>query len=389
MTHTVRTSLVLFALATSTSTAARAQSTEAEEAQPSSAEPGAEPTSSAEPTTTSAEPTTTSAEPSSTSAEPTTTSAEATSAEGAEPQASAEPAAAPRGDEPTRLIDDLRLGLDDSGLGNGVWLTGGLFAGDVHTATPDAITMGTFDLGLRLALTEDARVSFDWGFAVADTRVRGAYMGPTTTDPFDTKHGRVEGRNADLTFEWLPSLGRDVRFGFGVGVAVPVAATTRLPSDAATQSVFDASTLVHDAYLAQHGGYRPWRYRPERVAVYVPLTLAIAFSDQLVLVADVAAAVGVRVLGGMGNEVLGDVTGGVELGVEVADFLRLGGRVNVTALALGTTTAASQPSAELWSRLELDPISVLLRGTLGLGGPFGVGSDFAGWGLHLGVAASF
>lgn len=291
--------------------------------------------------------------------------------------------------QPPRLIDDLRLGLDDSGLGDGAWLTLGLFAGTVHSGTPDAITMGTVDLGLRLALTEDARVSFDWGFAAADTRVRGAYVGPTTNEPFDAQHGRVEGRNADLTFEWLPRIGRDVRFGFGVGVAIPVAATTRLPSDAATQAVFDASTLVHDAYLAQHGGHRPWRYRPERVGVYVPLTLAIAFSDQTVLVADLAAALGVRVLGGMGNEILGDVTGGLELGVEVVDFLRVGGRVNVTALALGTSSAAAQPSAELWTRLELDPISVLLRGTLGLGGPFGVGSDFAGWGLHLGVAATF
>jgi hypothetical protein len=288
-----------------------------------------------------------------------------------------------------RLIDDLRLGLDDSGLGNGAWLTAGLFSGTVHAATPDSITMGTFDLGLRLAITHDARVSLDWGVAVADTHVRGTYVGPTTNEPYDARHGRVEARNADLTFEWLPMLGADARFGFGVGVAVPVAAATRLPSDAQSQAVFDASVLVHDAYLAQYGGYRPWRYRPERVAVHVPLTLALTLFEDILLVADVAAAIGVRVLGGMGSEVLGDVSGGVDLGVRLAPIFRFGGRVNVTALSLGTSSAAAQPSAELWARLELDPISVLLRGTLGLGGPFGVGSDFAGWGLHIGAAATF
>ena len=314
------------------------------------------------------------------------------------PASSRDALATPRGSAPSpgepaspapRLLDDLRLGLEESGLGDGVWLTTGVFAGDVHASAPDSLTMGSFDLGLRLAISQDARASLDWGFAVADARVRGAYVGPTTNEPFDARHGRVEGRNADLTFEWLPRVGRDARFGVGVGVAIPVAATTRLPSSAATQSVFEASALVHDALLAQHGGYRPWRFRPERVAVYVPVTFAVALTKQMVLVADVTPALGVRVLGGMGDEILGDVSGGLELGASLADFLRLGGRVNVTALALGTSAAAVQPSAELWSRLELSPISVLLRGTVGLGGPFGVGSDFPGWGLHLGASAAF
>lgn len=284
-----------------------------------------------------------------------------------------------------RMLDDLRLGHDDSGLDDAAWISLGVFAGDVRN---DAITIGTLDLGLRLAIASDARVSLDWGFAFGGTHVRGAYNG-STVEPYDARIGRIEARNADLRFEWLPLLGRDVRFGFGVGVAVPVAATTRLPSDAASQADFDASSLVHEGFLAQNGGYRPWRYRPERVGVYVPLTLAIGLSDTAVLSIDAAAALGVRVLGGMGEEVLGDLLFGAEIGAEVASFLRVGARAQVAALALGTTTSAAQPSVEGWARLELEPISVLVRATLGLGGPYGVGSDFVGWGLHAGVGGTF
>lgn len=284
-----------------------------------------------------------------------------------------------------RMLDDLRLGLDDSGLDDAAWVSLGVFAGDVRN---DAITMGTIDVGLRLAIAPDARASLDWGVAFADAHVRGAYNG-ATIEPFDARTGRVEGRNADLRFEWLPLVGRDVRFGFGVGVAVPVAATTRLPFDAASQADFDASSLVHEAYLAQNGAYRAWRYRPERVAVYVPLTLAIALSDDAVLAFDGAGAVGVRVLGGMGQEVLGDLVLGAEIGAGVASFLRLGARAQVAALAVGTSSSAAQPSVEGWARLELAPVSVLVRATLGLGGPYGVGSDFVGWGLHAGAGFVF
>ncbi|MBN8609819.1 MAG: hypothetical protein J0L92_04515 [Deltaproteobacteria bacterium] len=284
-----------------------------------------------------------------------------------------------------RWLDDLRLGLDDSGLDDAAWVSFGVFAGDVRN---DAITMGTIDVGLRLAIAPDARATLDWGVAFADAHVRGAYNG-ATVEPFDARTGRVEGRNADLRFEWLPLVGRDVRFGFGVGVAVPVAATTRLPFDAASQADFDASSLTHEAYLAQNGAYRAWRYRPERVAVYVPLTLAIALSDDAVLALDGAGAVGVRVLGGMGQEVLGDLVLGAEIGAGVASFLRLGARAQVAALAVGTPSSAAQPSVEGWARLELAPVSVLVRATLGLGGPYGVGSDFVGWGLHAGAGAVF
>jgi len=109
------------------------------------------------------------------------------------PASSRDALATPRGSAPSpgepaspapRLLDDLRLGLEESGLGDGVWLTTGVFAGDVHASAPDSLTMGSFDLGLRLAISEDARASLDWGFAVADARVRGAYVGTSTNEPF-------------------------------------------------------------------------------------------------------------------------------------------------------------------------------------------------------------
>lgn len=286
----------------------------------------------------------------------------------------------------TTPFTDLRLGRDDAGLGDGAWASASVFAGLVRN---DAIVMGAVDLGVRFAIGEDARASLDWGFAFADTRVRGAYGGATTAEPFDMRLGRVEGRNADLRFEWLPRLTDSVRFGFGLGAAIPVAATTSLPNNATSQAALDASTLVHEAYLASFGADRPWRFRPERAAVYVPLTLVFALADNTVLTFDAAAALGVRVLGGMGAELLGDLQLGAELGSAVASSLRLGGRLSVTALALGTTASAAQPAAEAWARLELAPISVLARVTLGVGGPYGVGGDFVGWGAHLGAAASF
>ncbi len=299
---------------------------------------------------------------------------------------SAELAQAPAPARPRGPFDDLRLGRDDAGLGDGAWLAASVFSGSVRD---DAITMGALDLGLRLALGEDARASLDWGIAFADTHVRGAYLGSNVPEPFDARLGRVEARNPDLRFEWTPRVSERVRVGVGLGAAIPVAATTTLPWDAPSESRFDASALVHEAYLASHGADRPWRFRPERAALYAPLSLALALSDDAVLAFDGAFAFGFRVLGGMGFEVLEDVQLGAELGGTLAPWLRLGARLNVTALALTTPSEAVQPSAEGWARLEFDPISVLARGTLGLGGPYGVGSDFVGWGVVLGASATF
>ncbi len=295
-----------------------------------------------------------------------------------------EPIAAPVVSRP-RAIEDLRLGREDSGLGNALWLSGGVFGGDVRN---DSVIASTIDLGIRLALARDARVSLDWGVAIAETRVRGAYTSPTTVEEFDTEHTRVEARNADLALEWVPFVSSDVRVGVGAGVAIPVAATTRLPSDAQTQSLLDASSLVHEAYLAANGGVYAWRYRPERVAVYLPVSLSISLGPDTALSFEGAAALGVRVLGNLGPELLGDVVLAADLGTSFFPQLRMGVRASAAGLDLGTATSAVQPAVAAWSRIELAPVSILLRADVGLGGPYGVGSSFAGWGLHAGASVA-
>ncbi len=284
-----------------------------------------------------------------------------------------------------RTIEDLRLGRDDDGIGRSgsVWVGTGIFGADVRN---DSILLSHLDLGLTFGIGRDARVSLDWGVAFASTRVRGSYVSPTTNEPFDARLDRVEARNADLTFEWLPFVSTDVRVGVGLGVAIPVAAGTRLPSSAETQSLLDASTLVHEAYLASNGGWYPWRYRPERVGLYLPLTVAIALDPDTLLSFEGAGGLGFRVLGGMGQEIEGDLMLAADLGSAVLPELRLGLRASVAALALGMPTAGVQPAVEPWLRIQLAPVSILVRGTLGLGGPYGLGSDFPGWGAHAGVA---
>lgn len=284
-----------------------------------------------------------------------------------------------------RMIEDLRLGRDDDGSGvrTALWASAGVFSGAVRD---DTITMGWLDVGLRLGIGREARVAFDWGVAFAETRVVGVYTSPMTEQPFVAGVNRAEARNADLTFEWTPFVSDDVRVGFGVGVAIPVAAGTRLPSSPETQAALDASLLTQEAYLAAHGGWYAWRYRPERAGLFVPVNVAIALSPEVLLSIHAAPALGLRVLGGSGPDVEGDASFAADLGASVMRELRLGLRASVSALALGLPEAAAQPAVEPWARLELAPISVLARATVGLGGPYGVGSSFVGWGAHLGAS---
>lgn len=286
----------------------------------------------------------------------------------------------------SRPIDLLPTGLEDAGLGHGAWVSVGVFGGEVRD---DAISLATVDFGLRLAISAEARASLDWGLAHADARVRGAYTSPTLVEPFNVRRARLETRNADFRFDWMPRLGPDVRLGVGLGAAIPIAATSRLPSDAPSQADFDASVLAHEAYLASRVGLRAWRYRPERAAIYLPVAIAIAPAEQVLLVVEAAAALGLRVLGGMGEEFLGDLLLSADLGISVLPELRLGARGSLAGLALGTRDQAAQPSAEAWARIELRPVSVLVRASLGIGGPYGLGSNFAGWGAHAGASVAF
>jgi hypothetical protein len=321
----------------------------------------------------------------------------------------AETLAAPRRH---RTVDDLRLGREDAGFGSpgSAWAAGGLFGGSMRD---DSLLMAYVDLGLRLGIGRDARVALDWGVAFADTNVLGVYVSPTTTEPFGARVLRTEARNADLTFEWMPFVSDDVRVGVGVGVAIPVAAGTRLPSSPETQAALDASTLVQEAYLASNGGWYAWRYRPERAAVYLPVTVAIALGPDTLLSLEGAAALGFRVLGGSGCpadsapgascDVAGDVMLAADIGTAFLPELRMGVRASLAALALGIPNADVQPAIEPWTRIELAPISILLRGTLGIGGPYGVGGaasrdllgrmvpagSFVGWGLHASVGVDF
>ena len=277
--------------------------------------------------------------------------------------------------------------LNGNGGTFGAWGSVGFFSGDLGN---DSATVSTYDLGLRIGLGTDAALTVDWGLAVAATRVRGEYVTTMTNTPYDVRTERVEARNADFAFEFSPQVANNVRLSVGLGVAVPVAAGAQAPAtNTATAAQIEASRLVHDVYLATHGGWYAWRYRAERGAVFLPVGVAIQLGE-VTLSVEGAAAISFPILGGAENALLGDAMLAAEVayGVPVPLFrdLSLGARVSLAALNLGLSSSTVQPAVEPWLRYRIAPCSIFLRGTLPFAGRYGIGSDFPGWGVHLGAS---
>jgi len=293
----------------------------------------------------------------------------------------------PRASSPESSVAPyLNLGHEDHGEGSsfGTWGSVGFFSGDIGN---DAATVATFDLGLRIGLGTDAALTIDWGLALATTRVRGDYVTVMSSTPYDVQLDRVEARNADFTFEYAPQLSSTLRFSVGLGVAVPVAAGAQSPASTALGAAqIEASRLAQSIYLATNGGWYAWRYRPERGAVFLPVGVAIRLSPQTELTVEGAVAVSVPILGGSESALSGDAMLAADLGHDVLPELRLGARVSLAALNLGLMSSGVQPTVEPWIRYRVTDVSLLLRGTLPIAGAYGLGSEFPGWGVHLGAS---
>jgi hypothetical protein len=280
------------------------------------------------------------------------------------------------------------------------WADVSLFSGPFR-ARPNAYTVLGTQLGARMGIGSEARLSVDWGFAYALARVAGNVATATETIEFDAELERVEAQNPLMTLEWLPFLGASTRLRIGLSVAIPAAAVQRFgdrnqagptnPSDAAT---FEASRTLHSIWLAMNGAWAPYRYQPERVAVALPLALAFDLGD-VELAFEGALAVSVPVLGGLGvvdgSAMLAAELGGQAVSFGAADGLSLGLRASLVGYHLGAGSDvptdvrdAAQPSVEPWARLDLGPGFLTARGVVNLGGAFGLGSETGVWAVHVG-----
>lgn len=267
------------------------------------------------------------------------------------------------------------------------WASVALFSGRARGG--DA-TIVAPSLGLRFSLTEDLDVSAAWSLAYGVAHVAGSFDGGEGEEPYDADVERVEAANPTLAFSfshaWGPFLLRA-----GLGTAIATAALAQAPTDAASAAARAASVVVTDAMLAMHAARDPWRFLPERLSFFVPITLALA-ADAVAGSLEAAAAWTIPVLGGTGDHEAA-LSLAAELAIVILPELRAGVRASVVGWNLGAQaplrTARVQPAVEPWVRLIVGPAFVTLRATLDLGGDYGFGSADGGvWALHLGGGAA-
>lgn len=284
----------------------------------------------------------------------------------------------------------------------GAFVSEALFAGDFGGDGGTALVLST-DLGARLGIGRDARVRFDWGVAWSRSRVVGTFATATMTEPYDELVERTEARNADFALEWAPWVGTNARVLLGVGAAIPLGAIASFGnalnggmSTAREAAVIDASVTTHAIWMAMHGAWAPWRYQPDRIGAFAPLG---AFFDlgAVELGLESAVAATFPVIGGSGGPeaALGLAA---ELSGAPIPELTLGARASVSAFSLGGRGEGAQPAVEPFVRLDLEPVSLFLRGVVNLGGsgaaagsgprptPYGLGGPDGVWAVHVGIA---
>jgi hypothetical protein len=278
-------------------------------------------------------------------------------------------------------VDD---GIDDLFAG---WVSERLFTGP--TPSGSSLMLLT-ELGIRLGITRDSRARVDWGFAYSSSHVQGTFMDTTTTSiPYDQHVERVEARNPVLQVEWAPVLD-STRFSFGLGVAIPTAAGENAPTSVAQAASYDASNLTHELMLATAGGLAPWRYRRERMGLFIPLSFTFPLERLTVGIAT-AAAISAPVTGaGRGVPVTGDLQADVQLSGDLIPELRLGARFGIAVLDIGASAAPGtivQPSASGYLRVRLDPGFLIASVLADLGGYYGLGTSGGVWSVTLGGGA--
>lgn len=227
---------------------------------------------------------------------------------------------------------------------------------------------------------------------------------PGSTMPYDTEIERVEAQNPLMTFEWLPWLSPNARFHVGVSLAIPSAAIQRFgdanqagPANPEEAAIFDATRSTHMVWMAMNGAWSPYRYEAERVAVAVPVGVALDLGS-VELAFDGALAVSVPVLGGTG---VTDATAQIAAEIHGTPVtfdrgsMSLGLRAQLVGYHLGATGAlfpevaeSAQPGFEPWMRIDVAPAFLTLRGVLNLGGTYGLGTETGVWAIHLGGGAA-
>jgi hypothetical protein len=287
-------------------------------------------------------------------------------------------------------VADMRLADVDDGIDDlfAAWASERVFSGP--TPVGSSLMLHT-QLGARFGITRDARARIDWGFAYSSSHVVGDFADTTTsTMHYDTHVDRVEAQNPALTFEWAPMID-STRFSFGVGATAPTAAGENIPMNVDTAAAYDASSVTHELMLAANGGLTPWRFRRERMGVFIPLSFLFPL-ERITIAIDGAAAISAPVIGaGRGVPVTGDLTADVQITGDLLPELRLGARFAIALLDIGASTAPGtivQPSATGYVRLRIDPVFLVASILADVGGRYGLGSGGGVWSVTLGGGAA-
>lgn len=290
-------------------------------------------------------------------------------------------------------IADERLAEVDDGIDEifSAWVSERLFTGPTPAGSS---LMVLTELGVRFGITRDARARADWGFAYSSSHVVGSFTDAGMMRPYDTHVERVEARNPVLQLEWAPVID-STRFSFGLGVAVPTAAGENAATNVTQAPISAATNTTHELMLATAGGLGPWRYRRERMAVFIPLSFTFPI-DRMTIAIEGAAAISAPVIGAGPVPVTGDLQADVQLSGDLLPELRLGARFGISVLDIGAPAAPAtatappmpgtivQPSATGYVRMRIDPGFLIASVLADVGGYYGLGASGGVWSVTLG-----
>ncbi len=286
-------------------------------------------------------------------------------------------------------IADARLAEASDGIADifAAWASERIFSGPTPSGSSFMLLT---QVGLRFGIMRDAVARADWGFAYSSSHVSGLFAESTTMNvPFDAQVERVEAQNPTLQFEWAPVIGT-TRFSFGLGVAAPTAAGENVPTDANLAAAYTATVLTHDLMLATAGGLAPWRYRRERMGLFVPISFLFPI-DRITIALEGAAAISAPVIGAGPVPVTGDLQADVQIAGDLIPELRLGARFGIAVLNIGANTAPGtivQPSATGYLRLRIDPGFLIASLVADVGGFYGLTSTGGVWSATIGGGVS-
>jgi hypothetical protein len=301
-------------------------------------------------------------------------------------------------------VADARLANLEDGVGErfAAWVSERFFTGAIpsvdpqYTTSTDGLhdrdaTMLLTEVGLRFSLTSEIRARADWGFAFSSSHVAATFIqaAPNPGLAYDARTQRVEARNPVLAIEWTPVID-NMRLSIGLGTAAPTAAGENLPTNAPDAVQWDASRMTHRLMVQTAGGLAPWRYRPERFALFLPVSFYFPV-DALTIGIEGAASLSGLVIGAErldGAQFAGDFSAAVHIAGDVTPEVRLGARFAVALLDVHPITivtitppssmpagigAVAQPSATAYVRLRFDPVFVVASFLANFGGRAGVG----------------